>query len=392
MWMKGWRDALLASEVEVEVPLEAFRAGRKARNVPDVAAAVTDVITGELPSVKARIGRKMTGEGLDSAFRLDFWRDAKHVRSYAIAWRKEKGTFVALKCAKDADHPNDGVGWAVEIQLQPDERTGSRAVEYRALYRLLKAGHALRPDEVQSVRSVNRSLHDLGLPLTAAESDPRRRPLLFSPGATPTAWLQGVARTIVARQMLAGLLESEQWAMDARTLLGWDANAFAAFAYAYGWVGVTSQREAVLERDLARRFAKHAERAIPMATVEVEVTSLCTHVDGQRPDVAVHHPDGCVVVEVKLGLTRDSVRTGLAQAAEYGYHLAAAGRPAPVVLLLGEAPEYHGAAFAAYVRTMARQLRVTVASEHWGTEFRVSAPVANAAGEPNYHLVDSLLA
>ena len=382
VWMRDWREALLAASPEIEIGMEAFKAGQSVpRRVKDATPTVTEAVDAGLPPLTARVGRRLSGDGLESAFRVDLYRAGKHVRSLAVAWRREPGTFIVLRCARDAKAVSDGVNWIVEVQVGEEGQRGDRPLTYQALYSHLNdGGHALKSDQVGVVRNVVRALHGLGLELDAAEVDPRRRPMLLTPGAPPARWLEEVVKTTVARMMCAGLLGSKRWAEEGRTLVGWSDELFAAFGYAWSWRGLSSVREAALERDLCGRFERWAQAAGQVQVVSEDADGvLWPVVDGQRPDVRVVERDDVAVLEAKLGLTRDSVRTGLAQAREYAFHLQASGRRWPVLLLLGEKPEYHGQPFARYVADTAGRLGIGVLVETGATEFTVWRPVPGGA-------------
>ena len=378
-WMRNWVDSIIETGADVEVDVAAFKAGRtvprqRRGTSPTTAAAIDE----GHPQLNARVGRRLKGAGLSCCFRLDLDRDGKHVRSYAVAWRREKGTFIVLRCGRDARSIQDGANWIIENELGPAEYQGKRALAYKAFFsHLNEGGHALRADEAGRVRTVVRALHELGLELQAAEADPRRRPLLFTPGASATDWLGQVANATLARMVCAGLLGSKHWAEEARRLLGWTNETFDAFAYGWGWRGLSAVREAALERDLCARFKRWATRSKPGVDVVAEDQdgALYDYVDGQRPDLRIVEGADEVVIEAKLGLTRSSVRTGLAQAREYAYHLAESGRPRPVLLLLAEPPSFHGARFAEYVRDTAERLQVGVVVEQGAIDFRVWKPI-----------------
>ncbi len=378
VWMREWREELLATSPEIEIKMEAFKAGQTVpRRVKEATPEVTEAVDAGLPRLTARVGRRLSGDGLASAFRVDLYRGSKHVRSLAVAWRREPGTFIVLRCSKDAKSVSDGVNWIVEVQVSEHGQLDGRPLTYQALYSHLNdGGHALKAEQVGLVRNVVRALHGLGLELAPAEVDPRRRPMLLTPGSTPARWLEEVVSTAVARILCAGLLGSKRWAEEGRTLVGWSDKWFAAFGYAWSWRGLSSVREAALERDLCARFVRWAQTTDRVQVVSEDADgALWPVVDGQRPDLRVVERNDVAVLEAKLGLTRDSVRTGLAQAREYAFHLQASGHRWPVLLLLGEVPEYHGQAFARYVADTAGRLGIGVLVESGATEFTVWRPV-----------------
>ncbi len=373
-WMLEWRNALIAESPEVEIDLEAFKAGQAIpRRLKDPTPARTMAVTANLPRLTARVGRKLSGDQLESAFRVDLHREGEHVRSLAVAWRRDPGTFIVLRCAKDAQSVGDGVNWIVEVQAGEGGRLGNRPLAYKALYSHLNdGGHSLRAEQVGLVRNVVRTLHGLGLRLEPAEIDPRRRPMLLTTDSSPSVWLSEVVKTVVARILCAGLLGSKRWTEESRTLLGWSNEEFADFAYAWRWRGLSSVTEAALERDLCNRFTRWAQAKKDVQVVTEDSDGvLGPMVDGQRPDLRVVERSDVAVLEAKLGLTRSSIRTGLGQAREYAFHLQASGCRWPVLLLLGEEPNYHGHAFAKYVEDAAGRLGIGIVVERGGTDFIV---------------------
>jgi hypothetical protein len=376
-WMRDWRESLLTAPPEIAIDLGVFRAGQAApRRVKEATPAINETVERGLPSLTARVGRRLAGEGLACGFRIDLYRDGEHARSLAVAWRRDPGTFIVLRCARDAATISDGVNWVVEIQVGDQERREGPLI-YQALYSHLNdGGHALAADDVGRVRNVVRSLDGLGLDLEPAEVDPRRRPRLITPGASMGRWLEEVVKTVIARMMCAGLLGSKRWAEEARTLVNWPDKTFAAYAHAWSWRGTSAVREAALERDLCGRFQRWAQGNTNSVRVVSEDRDgvLWRLVDGQRPDLRVEEGDDVAVIEAKLGLTRDSVRTGIAQSQEYAFHLHSLGHRWPVLLLLGEPPEYHGHRFAEYVRDTAGRLGIGVLVERGATDFMVWRP------------------
>lgn len=372
-WMSDWRDEMLSTKPEVTIDLSGLQGWRKPRSLPDVAASVMHRVRQPLEPLTLRVGEPMHGKGLAAAFRIDLLRGAQGVRSYGIAWRRDQGTFMALQCPADADVLGDDQKWTVEVQLTASQRAGVDPVVYRAMYdHLLDRGRRLPPEQLTRVRAVNFSLARMGLELvTLGGDDPRSRPVLIQPGQPGTTWLRQVGAALVARQVLAGVMGSAHWRPHAAALLGLrPATSVVAFGRAFGWDDAGTPDPRVLESDLVRRFRTWAGEVDPSLDATLPVGELSPSVDGQIPDVAVGPTERLVVVEAKLGLERDSVRTGLAQAAEYAFHLSRSRTPAPVLLLLGEAPDLHGVAFSAFVRSTAQRLEVPVVVEVQGSHFR----------------------
>lgn len=371
-WMRTWRDELLATRPELAIDVNAFRVCRKARSLPDVDAAVMKMVRAPLAPLTLRVGEEMRGHGLDTAFRLDFVRGDKPIRSYGIAWRKEKGTFMALQCPADADELRDDQQWTIEVQLSKGQTEGKEPVIYRAMYsHLLDGGRALTAEQLERVRAVNRALAALGLELTTIkDDDPLCRPVLRLPGQAATAILRQVAATVVARQVLAGLMGSGRWAPNAAALLGLrPASALDAYSRAYRWDDERERDVKPLESELVRRFQGWIARIDPTTDPELAFTDVAADFDGQIPDLAIGPRQRVAIIEAKLGHTRDSVRTGLSQAREYAFHARTSPAAPPVCLLIGEPPQFHGRAFAEFVVDAARRLEVPVVVEQINGSF-----------------------
>jgi len=369
--MIAWRAEMLTTAPTVEIDLEPFRAARKARPVPWAKPETMKAVRAPLTPLTVRIGEEMTGVGLDAVFRIDLCRGDDVVRSYGIAWRRKEGTLIALQCACDADRLRDDQQWTIEVGLTEGQQLGGDPVVYRAMYaHLLSGGYALKADQLFRVRSVNYALAALGLDLVTEGDDPRCRPILLQPGQSGKAWLRQIGAVLVARQVFAGIMGSDRWAPNAAALLGMPRAVLSVFGAAYRWDDASVQNERVLEADLVRRFKRWAVAAAPGTEVDEPISGLLDVVDGQIPDIALGPRVRLVVVEAKLGLTRDSIRTGLAQAREYGFHLDRSAEPAPAVLLVGEPPGFHGDPFAEYVRATAAVLNLVVITEVRGNDFK----------------------
>lgn len=375
-WIREWCEHLFKTAPEIQIGMAGFQARSVPRKVNHLPPTAVEAVEAGLPNLTARIGRRLAGEGLTAGFRVDLYQAETHTRSLAVAWRPEKQTLVVLRCAKHASSVSDTTNWIVELHVGDNDPYIGQSVLYEYLYsHLLEGGRGLEADQVGLVRNVVRSLHSLSLNLSPADHDPRRHPELFTRGQSPERWLEEVVKTTIARMLCAGLLGSERWAGESRTLVGWSAEMFAAFAHVWGWRGVAKTRETALERDLCDRFERWVKQRQGVEVDREHAVGDCLQeVDGQRPDIWVKKGGDEVVIEAKLGLTRDSIRTGLAQAREYAFHLNNSERPRPVLLLLGEEPKFHGPRFEAYVKDTALLLGIGVLVETGATEFKVWQP------------------
>lgn len=394
-WMVDWRKALLATATKVTIDLEPFRTTRKPRPSPGTASEVLAAAKAPRPALVATVQEAVTGTGLEAGFRVDVFRDDELVRSYAIVWESSLGTFMASQCTLRATKVSVEDGWTVSVQLDAEQQRGQIDVVYRAMYdHLLDGGHKLPEDQFARIRLVNRTLSGLGLTLSTTGDDPRCRPVIVRPGQAAEVMLKQLVSVLVARQVLSGLMGSAHRAVDARRLLDLSEQEFDVFAQIYGW-GDESHDERPLESELCRRFGAWVGKRSPELDLKFEERELEVELDGQRPDIALRRAPETLLVEAKLGLTRDSVRTGLTQAAEYSFHLPRASVDAPVLLLLGEPPEFHGPAFAMFVEQTARHLGVGVFVERVGavpfTPWPTPGAVFAAVQRPGHQIVGDLL-
>lgn len=380
--MRQWSAELLRARPTIRIPMGAFEAGRSPRYVKNATESGRELIRDGLPDLEARVVSAMRGSGVEAAFSVEILRDGEVARTYGIGWRTDPGTLIVVRCPRGATRLDDGANWTVEIQpgtWEPQE--SSDGLLYAALYsHLLERGRALPADDLGLVRNAVRALHALGLELESDTGDPRRRPLILTPGRSPEERLRELVCVVISRVFFAGLFDgSKRWHDEARALSGTKRKELHAFAMAFGWRGPGAKLESALERDLCSRFAKWAASKSDVSVVEEDKDgALFGLVDGQRPDLTLREGEAEVetaVVEAKLGLTRDSVRTGLAQSREYGFHLERKGRRWPVILLVGEPPEFHSPAFADFVHDAASRLEIAVVVERAATEFACWHPL-----------------
>ena len=349
-WLREWLEAVRKGRIakKMTIDVAAFEVGGKSKR--------------PWPKLRVEITGARKNEGLARAFGFTLRSDrlAKGAVSYVCGWGKANAALFVRRGEAASMAPP----WIVRLQPPAQE-----AKFYHHLRRgKTQAVHTNDADYLRIVQSLRR----LGL-RGALDSNGRLAPTIFDPAATEDTWLANLVRTVVLRTVISGLLrKSDQYERWTMKLLGLDElSELDAFRRRHRWnegQGALAEGRYVrrLEKQLERgfeAFVKHraAEEGVPLHVLDHQNAADW---DSQRPDILLAgHPEDepQVVIEAKLGHSRDSIRTGLAQAAEYAFHFRNRFRQqASAYLLLGMPPSHLGDVFEDYVHVVAGSLGVGV--------------------------------